>query len=283
MTTKSTRRNFFQKMGMVGLGISAAPLINSVSAASPSAKKKKIGYELGVASYGLRGLSFEDMVEAMKVLRIKNLSLKSVHLPFDLSDSELKARMKIMRDAGLNPYAPGVVYMKSEKAVHDSFAYTKATGMKMIVGVPNYDLLPLVEKKVKETDISVAIHNHGPDNPLYPSPEDAYNNIKDLDPRIGLCADLGHVYRGGLDPVKQLKLVKDRLLDIHIKDVSAASKAGHVCRPGEGVFDFKAVLKALVDIDYQGFVSMEYEAEKNNPIPGHAEMKGYMDGVLSTF
>lgn len=278
----NSRRSFFQRMGLMSIGLAAAPAISPLRAESAAKKSKAIKFELGVASYGLRGLSFEEVIEAMKILQIKNISLKSMHLPFDLSENEIKDRMKEMHEAGLNPYAPGVVYMKSEQEVHDRFAYTQAAEMKMIVAVPDYDLLDLVEEKIKETDINIAIHCHGPDNLPYPSPEDAYKRLKNRDPRFGICVDLGHIVRSGMDPVRQLNLVKDRILDIHIKDVSEASKNGHSIRAGQGVLDFKSSLETLIDIEYDGFVSIEYEAEKENPIPGYAETKGYINGMLDS-
>ncbi|MEX0988643.1 MAG: sugar phosphate isomerase/epimerase [Bacteroidales bacterium] len=277
----SNRRHFFRNLGLLGLGAAASTKLNPLHAADVSKSKKPVKFELGVASYGLRGLSFEEMTEAMEILQIKNLSLKSMHLPFELSNSEIKERMNILRGAGLNPYAPGVVYMKSEQEVHDRFAYTETAGMNMIVAVPDYHLLDLVEKKIKETGIHIAIHCHGPDNLPYPSPEDAFERIRDRDPRLGICVDLAHVLRSKQDPVHQMLLVKDRILDVHIRDIDRADKAGQTCRPGAGVFDFEASLRTLVELDYAGFVSIEYEAEMNNPVPGHAETKGYINGVIS--
>ncbi|MFC2089573.1 sugar phosphate isomerase/epimerase family protein [Bacteroidota bacterium] len=278
---KTSRRTFFQRLGFGAIGLAATPTLLKARYPEPKPVSKKVKFELGVASYGLRGLSFDEMVEGMKILGIRNLSLKSMHLPFELSNDELKQRMKVMRDAGLNPYAPGVVYMKSEQEVHDRFAYTQTAGMKMIVAVPNYELLDLVEEKIKETGIRIAIHTHGPDNLPYPTPEDAYNRIKHRDPRFGICIDLAHALRSGLDPADQLKIVKDRVFDIHIRDITEAAKEGHSIRPGQGVFDFKASLQALIDIEYSGFLSIEYEAEEKSPIPGYAETKGYINGVLS--
>lgn len=278
----TNRRHFFRNLGFLGLGTVAVRGVSPIQAITPPGPAAQQKFELGVASYGLRDLSFEEVVEAMKKLQIRNISLKSMHLPFDLPIPEIKSRMKIMREAGLNPYAPGVVYMKSEQEVHDRFAYTEAAGMKMIVAVPEYNLLALVEEKIRETGISVAIHTHGPDNLPYPSPEDAYQRIRDLDPRLGICVDLAHVVRSGLDPVQQLRLVKDRVLDVHIRDVTAAAKEGHSCRPGTGIFDFKSSLETLIEMGYGGIVSIEYEAEKEEPLAGHAETKGYINGVLAT-
>ena len=48
---------------------------------------------------------------------------------------------------------------------------------------------------VKEFDIRLAIHNHGPDTKLFQTPDEIFGLIKDLDPKIGLCVDVGHTLR----------------------------------------------------------------------------------------
>ncbi len=282
--TAKNRRNFLKNAGLIGLSpLAFSPLKSLAGKNQGEEQKKEVKFEIGVASWGLRKLSFEEVIQAMKDMQLKNISLKSMHLPFDLSKEDLKARIEKMRNAGLNPYAPGVVYMKNKEQTDRAFQYTKNAGLKMIVGVPYYDILDYVEEKIKEYDISVAIHCHGPDNLPYPSPADAFERIKDRDERFGICVDIAHVIRSGLDPVKQIKMVKNRLLDMHIWDVSNAAKEGKAVRPGKGLLDFKAVLKTLINIGYSGSLSIEYGSEAENPVPAYIETKGYINGVVSTF
>ena len=127
--------------------------------------------------------------------------------------------------------------MKTEAEVDRAFAYAKAAGFKMIIGVPTYDLLPYTNKKVQEYDIPVAIHNHGPDNPLFPTPQSAYERIASLDRRLGLCMDAGHTQRSGVDPAESAEKYFDRLFDVHIKDVSAPTAQGRTVEIGRGVID----------------------------------------------
>ncbi|MCK4351011.1 MAG: sugar phosphate isomerase/epimerase, partial [Candidatus Krumholzibacteria bacterium] len=159
--------------------------------------------------------------------------------------------------------------------------YAAAAGMKVIIGVPNHALLDLVNSKVREFDIQVAIHNHGPGDPLYPTPESAYRRITDLDPRIGLCLDVGHAKRSGIDPSVSAENFRDRLLDVHIKDVSAASRAGGTVEIGRGVIDIPKFLRTLIRLDYTGTVAFEFEKDADDPLPGVAESVGYVRGVLS--
>lgn len=284
MKKNKSRRKFLKTAGIIGL--TPFSLFNIEFLKNKPEiilDKVEVNFEIGVASWGLRNLTFEEVIAAMNEMQLKNISLKSMHLPFDLNAQELRKRIDKMRKEGLNPYAPGVVYMKSKAEADQAFEYTRNADLKMIVGVPDYDLLDYVEDKIKEFDIKVAIHCHGPDNLPYPSPEDAYKRLENRDERFGICVDVGHVIRSKMDPKEQLVKVKSRLLDIHIWDVSEATKDGLAVRPGRGVLNFQAVLKTLEDIGYTGFVSIEYGSEAENPVPAYIETKGYMNGIISTF
>jgi inosose dehydratase len=117
---------------------------------------------------------------------------------------------------------------------------------------------------------------------MYPVPATAYERIKDLDKRIGLCNDIGHTIRAGVDPSESLAKYADRLLDMHIKDVSAANAKGNPVEIGRGVIDIPQVLRTLIKINYAGIVSFEYEKDADDPLPGLAESVGYVKGVLRT-
>jgi sugar phosphate isomerase/epimerase len=151
----------------------------------------------------------------------------------------------------------------------------------MIIGVPTYDLLPYTNKKVQEYDIPVAIHNHGPDNPLFPTPQSAYERIATLDRRLGLCMDVGHTQRSGVDPAESAEKYFDRLFDIHIKDVSASTAQGQTVEIGRGVIDIPKLLKTLTRLGFKGTLALEYEKDAKDPLPGSAESIGYLRGVIA--
>ena len=154
--------------------------------------------------------------------------------------------------------------------------------MTTIIGVPKHELLALVNKKVQEYDIKVAIHNHGPGDKVYPTPRSAYERITELDKRVGLCIDIGHTQRAGEDPSEAAEKFADRLLDVHIKDVSASTVEGKTVEMGRGVIDIPRFVKTLLKINYADVVSFEYEKDEQDPLPGVAESVGYVRGVLAT-
>lgn len=245
------------------------------------APKKEIKFQFGVASYSLRNFSADTVIAFAKQLGLDYVAFKSMHLKLDASDEEIAGVLQKCEAGGVNLYAGGVIYMKTEAEVDQAFEYARKAGMKMIIGVPAHELLSYVEGKVKEYDIKLAIHNHGPGDKLYPSAESAYLLIKDMDPRMGLCIDIGHTARIQRSPSQDVKDFFDRVLDIHVKDVTKADAEGTTCEVGRGVIDIKTFFADLIALNYQGIVSFEYEKDGDNPFVGMAESVGYVKGVLA--
>ena len=243
---------------------------------------RKLPFELGLASYTCRKFDLAKTLEMTNRVGLKHIALKDVHLAMNSSPEQIKEVVAQVKAAGLDLYGGGVIYMRNEAQVNQAFDYAKAAGMRVIIGVPEPDLLPLVDKKVKEYDIKVAIHNHGPTDKVYPIPATAYEKIKDLDKRIGLCDDIGHTTRAGVDVATSIEQFADRLLDVHIKDVTAADPKGGVTEVGRGVINIPQIIRTLVKINYTGLVSFEYEKSENDPLPGLAESVGYVRGVMAT-
>ena len=273
-----SRRNFLRLSG-AGLMATQAP---SLLAAHPARTEKspELPFDLGIASYTFREFSLDETIAMTARLGIPKLCLKSMHMPLDLTKTEIKSRAAKVNEAGIDLYGGGVIYMKTMEEVDSAFAYASNAGMDLIVGVPEHELLAHCNQKVKETGIKLAIHNHGPGDKLYPTPESAYKLIKDMDPGMGLCVDIGHTVRIGEDPIEDTRKYMDRVHDIHIKDVDKADSSGGAVEVGHGVIDIPGFLKMLIEENYNKVVSFEYEKDGKDPLPGLAESVGYVRGVL---
>ena len=277
-----SRRSFFRRGTCLALGLPVAFQTLPLFSQEPSQPEVLPPLEIGLASYSLRNFNRADCIAMSKRLKLTKMCFKSMHLELDSTDEQCRQAADQCKAAGLDLYGCGVCYMKSETEVHNTFRYAKAAGMRLIVGVPNHELLPLVEEKVKETDIAVAIHNHGPGDRLYPTVESILEKIEKLDRRIGVCHDVGHTVRVGHDPAEAVLVCGDRLLDIHMKDESETTPQGKPVVCGRGVIDFTPIIRALIKINYQGVVGFEFEADASDPLPGLAESVGFVRGVIRT-
>jgi inosose dehydratase len=275
-----SRRQFFKLAGTGILAAGVSSVYGSSDFPEPVSSSKDI-FSLGMAGYTFRGLSVERTIEMMNYVGISYLSVKDFHMPLDSNQEQINSVMGKFNDAGITVYTVGVIYMKTEEAVDQAFEYAKMAGVKMIVGAPEYKLLPYVEQKIRKYDIRLAIHNHGPDNPLYPNATDIWNHIKELDARMGICLDIGHTTRDGQDPSLDVERYKSRIFDIHTKDVDGATKVGKTVETGRGIIDIPKFVTTLRKIKYSGKCSLEFEKEMKDPLPGIAESLGYFRGVMA--
>ncbi|MEJ7683460.1 MAG: sugar phosphate isomerase/epimerase [Segetibacter sp.] len=279
---KNSRRNFIQKTAVGMAGSVSIPFLTHAAAFKTEYFKKEPNLPIGVAGYTFAKFDVDTSIAMMKRLDIHYMSIKDMHLPLNSSDEKIKEVLLKYTEANIKIYTAGVIYMKTKQEVDTAFDYAKKVGVNMIVGVPPYDLLDYTEQKVKAMDIKIAIHNHGPEDKLYPGPQNVYDHIKNRDQRMGLCLDIGHATRAGANPGKAIIDYKDRLFDLHIKDVTGTAKDAKAIEIGRGVIDFNALINALNKINYKGICSIEFEKDMTDPLPGIAESTGFFRGVLVT-
>ncbi len=266
--------------GMLGAFV-ASPLPQVVAGHQPEGGKKSPPFRLGLASYTLRKFPRLEALAMTRQVGLEYICLKDFHLRLDASDEEIAQAKEDVAKFGLTLYAGGVITMAKPDQVEQAFSYAQKSGMKLIIGVPHPDVLDLVEQKIQETGVGVAIHNHGPEDRLYPTPYEAYERVQQRDKRFGLCIDIGHTIRAGVNPAKAAREIADRLLDVHIKDVSEAAPKGRTVEIGRGVIDIPEFLKTLLELNYSGVVAFEHEKDPDQPLAGLAESVGYVRGVLA--
>ncbi|HVV71159.1 MAG TPA: sugar phosphate isomerase/epimerase [Verrucomicrobiae bacterium] len=282
-SSNSDRRQFLKQTLLAGTVIGTGLVPGGANAALTKPERDPChGLKLGLTSYTLRNFTLDQALKMAKVAGVKYISLKDMHLPLKSTRQEREEAHRKVTEAGLVLMGGGVIYMKNEpEVVRAAFEYARDGGMPTIICSPEPSALDLVESLAKEYDIKIAIHNHGPDNNSYPSPLDVLRLIKDRDPHMGICMDVGHTVRIGQDPIAAIRQCAPRLYDFHMKDVTAPTKAGKPVEVGRGIIDIVGVLKALLRIKYSGNVALEYEAKGDAPLPGMTESFGYIRGVLA--
>jgi sugar phosphate isomerase/epimerase len=262
----------------------AAPSLTPAFAAPSEATGKPSPVNLGLASYTFRNFTRAQMIAYMKQLNVTALNPKDVkdHLPMD--PAEEAQAMADYAAAGITLHAAGVIYFPKDEDddIRNKFEYAKRAGISVIVaGDPAPATLPRIEKFVKQYDIRVAIHNHGPEDKVFPSPLDVLKAVKSMDPRMGCCIDIGHAVRANTDIVEAIHQIGPRLFNMHTKDLTDFLSKESQVAVGRGKLPFREIFAALIKTNYKGFVDLEYEVHGDDPMPGVIESFAYMRGVLN--
>jgi sugar phosphate isomerase/epimerase len=278
-----SRRSLFQSGALVAAAYAVSGAIPAF-AEPVLASVKPSPVHLGMASYTFRNFTRAQSIGFMKQLNLTELNAKDTkdHLPMDPA-VEAKA-LADYAAAGIKLHAAGTIYFpKDEDAdIRSKFEYAKRAGISVIVaGDPTPQILPRIEKFVKEYDIRFAIHNHGPEDKVWPSPLDVLKAVKNMDPRMGCCIDVGHCERAGTDVVQAIHEVGPRLFDMHIKDLTSFQSKESQVAVGQGIMPIRGIFEALIATGYKGFVDLEYEIHGDDPMPGVIESFGFMRGVLA--
>lgn len=270
----STRRSFF---GAAGAAFAASRAAAGATGAGPG------DVRLGVASYSFREFQRQLAIEDTRKLNVTYINIKEFHLPLNSTPDEIARARKEFERAGLTIVGGGnISFQKDDEAdIRSKFEYARLAGMPVIVCAPTHETLPRMEKYVKEYNIKVAVHNHGPEDKHFPTPKSVLDAVKNMDPRCGLCMDVGHSARTGIDVVEWVRLAGPRLLDMHIKDLKSTTDKASQVPVGDGVLPIVAIFKELKRMNYPGYVNLEYEIDADDPLPGMQKSFAYMRGVLA--
>jgi inosose dehydratase len=279
-----SRRSFLQR-SVIGSSVltGATWPCPGPAAVSKPVKDPCHGLKLGLTSYTLRKFTLDQAITMTLDAGVKYISLKDMHLPLKSSAEERRRAHDKIEAAGLQLMGGGVIYLKNnEQEIRDAFEYARDAGMPTIICSPEPDSLDTVESFAKEFKIRAAIHNHGATDKKYPSPVDVLRLIKNRDPLMGICMDVGHTVDIDQDPIPIIEECASRLYDFHIKDVTRTDREAKTVEVGRGIIDIVAVLRTLVKINYGYHLALEYEANADAPAPGMRESFGYIRGVLGT-
>lgn len=273
MSLDTTRRGFLAGVAGIAAAAPGAAAIDNESA----------GFKLGVATYSLRQFQRALAIKMIKQIQTPYVSIKEFHLLISAPRAEWEKGRREFEKAGLKIMSGGNVSFPTDDVedIRHKFEYAKAAGIPMLVCAPTHSNLARIEKFVKEYNIAIAIHNHGPEDKHFPTPQSVLKAVKNMDPRCGLCLDLGHSARTGVDLVASLAEAGSRLLDVHIKDLRDLKEKGSQCDVGEGAMPVVAIFKQLQKMRYQGCVNLEYEINPDSPLEGMLKSFSYMRGVLA--
>jgi len=277
MSQEVTRRTLLQTVpGAIGL----------IAATAGSAQEYELGgadLKLGVASYSFRKFQRAQAIQMTKELGTPYLNVKDFHLPLESTPEQIESAKKEFAEAGIIIVGCGnISFQKDDETdIRHKFEYAKQLGAPLIVCAPTPQILPKLGKYVEEYNIKIAVHNHGPEDKHFPTPQSVLKIVRDMDPRCGLCMDIGHTSRTGASIVESIAEAGPRLLDMHAKDLSDPMVKESQVPVGDGKLPIPQIFLQLIGIKYKGCVNLEYEVQADNPLPGMQKSFSYMRGVLA--
>ncbi len=234
------------------------------------------GFTVGAQSYSFRNFPFERAMGMVRDLGLRNVELFRGHLPTNATDEQINAAKNVLREHNITPVAFGVERFTSNDETNRAlFEFGRKLGIRYFSADPEPDSFDSLDRLVNEFNIGIAIHPHGPQgNRLHRwySAETIMAAVRNHDRRMGSCLDTGHLIRSAqppfnerLDPAAQIRVMGARNFGLHLKDHDNERRTDVVF--GRGVLDVPAVLRALREVNFQGYISLEYEANPNDPVP----------------
>ena len=277
--------------------------------ASPSCRESKMPFKLGVARYTMHAVPLERALEIQQNIDCHYMGFMEKTLAYDASDAEIAAYKAKCAKYGVEVVSAGPLYYSTREELEACCRFAKRYGMKYISVVPfewnpkiagitdnaerakiipgrewrieSDRMMDALDECVKKYDLRAAVHNHGPDNAyLYPTAEAAMKRIGSRDKRIGVCLDVGHERRAGLDPVEFIRKNPDRIVEVHLKNIKIDPVQNFAKEGPRGELDIPGILKALGDIGFDGYCLVEFEKDFTVNEAPLAESFGYYRGVM---
>jgi sugar phosphate isomerase/epimerase len=292
-TIRTERRQMMKRAKAVGLVFCCATLLVALAGRAPAVDFAKAipdanrvnGFAIGCQAYSFNRYTVMEAIDkcretGSKVIEFypgQKLSADSdVKFDHNAPDEAIQAVKAKLKEAGIQPVAYGVVPLGGNEAENKKvFDFCKKMGILAITSEPPEDTLALVAKMAKEYDIPVGLHNH-PQPSKYWDPKHVLEVTKDLNEYVGSCADTGHWMRSGIKPMDALKMLKGRIINMHIKDLNEMGKAAHDVPFGTGQADMPAILTYLRESGFKGPMAIEYEYNWTTSVP---EIKQCIDFV----
>jgi inosose dehydratase len=266
-------RRAFLRLGASLSAVGATAGLTGLAAAEERKADPFGGFTLGVQSYTFRKFDLEPTLKRIKELGLHHVELYQKHAPLASTPAQIEALLRLCKDYEITPLCWGVqAFSKDIDANRKVFEFGKAMGLKAFSANPDPDSFDNLDKLCEEYKIAIAIHPHGPIGggklDRWYGSEVILPAVKDHHPLIGTCLDTGHLIRSAqlgkkLDPAEEIRKMGARNFGIHLKDHDNDTKTDVIF--GKGVLDVPGVLKALTEVKFKGMISIEYEANEDEP------------------
>ena len=172
-----------------------------------------------------------------------------------------------------------------ENKCREVFEFARKLKVKTIVSEPDPEDLDTIEKFCDEYGINLALHNHPKGKSEYWHPREVLKACEGRSKRIGACADIGHWQRSGIKPVDGVRMLGERIISFHIKDLNRfGTKKAHDVPWGTGQGGLQETFKEIDRLGIEPTIfGIEYEHNWKNSMPEIAECVKFFKKTASLF
>ena len=247
---------FYLAATQFALGDLAAPTTPSGRLTPAVRAQERLGWRLGLAVHRLGHETLFDTVDqaAQAGLFCLSSSDRQVvgrtmggQLDGRLGPDELRQIRAKLDDAGVRVLTYHVsAAPTSEAGWRGVFEFARQLGVETLTVETVPAPLDALEKLCEEFDLNLAIENQDAKGAARaPRMEALLQACQGRSPRIGVCGNVAAWLRAGTDPAEAVRLLKARLLTLHLHDLNDKTDRGYAVPLGTGVAKTGALLDEL--------------------------------------
>jgi sugar phosphate isomerase/epimerase len=257
---------------------------------SKKSQEQNAEWNIGVALYSFNRFSFADALDkadSAGVNYVEGFSFHNMGKEFNdktmaaMTDEDISKLKEMLSAKKLEMQSMYVSGAKNEADWKYYFELAKAMNMQHLVAEPEKESWDMLDSLAGVYKIKIAIHEHAKGKSQYWHPDSVIAAMKDH-PNFGVCADLGHWERSGLNPVECLKKLEGNILGVHLKDIHQSNNpdANDVVI-GKGVINFPAIIDEFKRQQFKGVIHVECEHKMENNLAEVIAGKKYFEGLYT--
>jgi sugar phosphate isomerase/epimerase len=227
-------------------------------------------WKFGVALWTFHTVSFPASLDEVDSSGLKYIEPNTFHkagaelkdsVISQLSPAGIDKLKSLIAQKGLICETLYIVGDSTMRSWIKQFDIAKQLGVKYVTTEPPLNMWDSIDSLAGAYGIKVAIHEHWKGFSHYWNPDTTLMALKGH-PNFGVCADLGHWPKSGIDPLDAVKKLSGHILVIHLKDIAAYNDPKLRDVPvGTGVVKFPEIFAELKKQNFQGYIYIERDAE----------------------
>jgi len=267
----------------------ATNVSNTADSLAPSVDRPK-DWKFGIALWTFHTVDFPQSLDKVDSAGLKYIEPNTFHkagpelkdsVIGQLSMAGIEKIKSMIAKKGLICESLYIVGDSTMKSWIKQFDIAKQLGVKYVTTEPPLNMWDSIDSLAGAYGIKVAIHEHWKGFSHYWDPDTTLMALKGH-PNFGVCADLGHWPKSGIDPLEAVKKLAGHIIGIHLKDIAAYNDPKLVDVPvGTGVVKFPEIFAELKKQNFNGYIYIERDAsDQPSNLPSvMQEIKYYNDQV----